>query len=61
MQLYFMQPAPTAFGFIPALGQHPGGSGGGTSVHLSEIEDAGEQSYQSAEARFGFRYPATAK
>lgn len=43
--------AAAALGSVPALGEHPGGAGGGASVRVPALRCAGGQSGPAPEAR----------
>lgn len=51
VRLHPLLGAPAALGFVPSLGEHPGGAGGRTGVHLPPILRAGRKSGAAAEAR----------
>lgn len=53
--------APTALRSVPALGEHPGGAGGGPGDHLPPVLRAGGQSGPTAEARHGSDQPGSAE
>lgn len=53
--------APAALRSVPALGEHPGGAGGGPGDYLPPVLRAGGQSGQAAEARHGSDQQASAE
>ena len=53
--------APAALRSVPALGEHPGGAGGGPGDYLPAVVRAGGQGGPAAEARHGSDQQASAE